>query len=66
MSWGFSSSAWEYRAKVKNKKIQFIEVEAILGSLLLPMDKRTEHQKLYEQRVKADKLKPPQPLKKAA
>ena len=63
VAWEFAPSAWEYKAKVKNKDIHFIKVEDILGSLLLPIDKRKKQQQLYEKRVKYDKLKPPKEKK---
>ena len=52
VAWAFAPSAWEYRAKIKNKDITFIEVEEILGSLLLPISKRVKQQQLYKERVK--------------
>ena len=52
VSWGFSPEAWEFKASVKNKKIEFIEVGKILNGLLISDDISTKHQKLYKQRVK--------------
>ena len=58
VSWGFSPEAWEFKASVENKKIEFIEIGKILNGLLISDDISTEHKKLYKKRVK-------QPLKKA-
>ena len=60
VSWAFSSSACEFKAKIKSKgfEIEFVEVESILGSLLLPKDKRIKQQQYYKERVKMSKLMP--------
>ena len=44
--------------KKNGLEIEFIEVEDILGSLLLPIDKRIKQQQYYEERVKMSKLMP--------
>ena len=62
VAWNFSPSAYEYKAKIKDRDIVFIEVEEIIGSLLLSPESRRKHQKLYEARVKKDKLQLPRPM----
>ena len=52
VSWGFSPEAWEFKASVKNKKIEFIEVGKILNGLLISDNMSIEHKKLYTERVK--------------
>ncbi len=52
VAWKFSQSAHEYRAKIKDRNIVFKEVEDILGSLLLPLERRKKQQQLYDIRVK--------------
>ena len=64
VAWKFSPSAYEYKAKIKDRDIVFIEVEDILGSLLLPPERRIKQQQLYEKRVKKEKLQPPRPMER--
>lgn len=52
VSWNFSPEAWEFKASIKDKKIEFIEVGKILNGLLISDDISIEHKKLYKERVK--------------
>ena len=64
VAWEFSNSAYEYKAKYNarsKRKIDFIEVEEILGNLLLPHERRIKQQQMYEKRVKKSRLQPPRP-----
>jgi len=64
VAWKFAPSAYEYKAKIKDRDIVFIEVEDILGSLLLPPERRIKQQQLYEKRVKKEKLQSPRPAER--
>ena len=52
VSWGFSTEAVEYKAQVKNKQIEFLEVGELLNGLLISNNTSEEHKKLYKERVK--------------
>ena len=58
IAWGLKKTAYEYISILKknSKNIHFIEVKEILGSILLPMKHRIKQQKLYEERVKNEKI----------
>ena len=52
VSWGFSPEAWEFKASIRDKQIEFFEVGLLLNSLLISGDISTEHKTLYKERVK--------------
>ena len=52
VSWNFSPEAWEFKASIKDKKIEFIEIGKLLNGLLISDDISTEHKQLYKERVK--------------
>ena len=59
VAWGFTPSAYEYKAKTaRRKRIDFIDAEDILGSLILDSSKRIKHQQLYDERIEESKKKP--------
>ena len=51
VSWDFSPDAWEYRAAVKNKKIEFFKAGDLLNGLLISDEESKEHKRLYDERV---------------
>ncbi len=54
VSWGFSPEAWEFKAEIKDKELEFLEIGKLLNGLLISDNESAEHKKLYKERVKKD------------
>ena len=52
VSWGFSSEAWEFKAEIKDKELEFLEIGKLLNGLLISDEKSKEHKQLYKERVR--------------
>ena len=52
VSWDFSPEAWEFKASIENKKIEFFKIGKLLNGLLISDDISKEHEELYKERVR--------------
>ena len=52
VSWDFSPEAWEFRASIEGKEIEFFKIGELLNGLLISDNTSKEHKKLYTERIK--------------